>query len=62
MEYGFVLPKLTDGESLSKFAKAVEEFGFHSIWAADHIVQPVEETNLYPQMMAGLLQVLKIHN
>ena len=48
MEYGFVLPKLTDGESLSKFAKSVEEFGFHSIWAADHIVQPVEETNLYP--------------
>ena len=48
MEYGFVLPKLTDGEKLSKFAISAEEFGFHSIWAADHIALPVEETDLYP--------------
>ena len=48
MEYGIVLPKHIDADELIKFAGAAEKLGFHSLWAADHIVLPVEETNLYP--------------
>ena len=28
--------------------KSVESLGFHSIWASDHVVLPIERTNLYP--------------
>lgn len=48
MEYGIVLPKHINPDELIKFAKAAENLGFHSLWAADHIVLPIEETNLYP--------------
>ncbi|HCE76555.1 MAG TPA: LLM class F420-dependent oxidoreductase, partial [Dehalococcoidia bacterium] len=48
MEYGIVLPKHINPDELIKFAKAAEGLGFHSLWAADHIVLPIEETNLYP--------------
>ena len=48
MEYGIVLPKHIDADELINFARAAEGLGFHSLWAADHIVLPVEETNLYP--------------
>ena len=45
MEYGIVLPKHINADELIKFAKAAEELGFHSLWAADHVVLPMEETN-----------------
>ena len=48
MEYGIVLPKHINPDELIKFATAAEELGFHSLWAADHIVLPIEETDLYP--------------
>ena len=48
MEYGFVLPKLISNEKLLLFVKSVESLGFHSIWASDHVVLPIERTNLYP--------------
>ncbi len=48
MEYGIVLPKHINADELIKFAKAAEELGFHSLWAADHVVLPLEETDLYP--------------
>ena len=48
MEYGIVLPKHINPDELIKFAAAAEELGFHSLWAADHIVLPIEETDLYP--------------
>ena len=48
MEYGFVLPKLISNEKLLLFVKSVESLGFHSIWASDHVVLPIESTNLYP--------------
>ena len=48
MEYGFVLPKLINSDELLQFAKSVESLGFHSIWASDHVVLPIEETGLYP--------------
>jgi probable F420-dependent oxidoreductase len=48
MEYGIVLPKHINPDELIKFTAAAEELGFHSLWAADHIVLPIEETDLYP--------------
>ena len=48
MKYGFVLPKLISNEKLLLFVKSVESLGFHSIWASDHVVLPIERTNLYP--------------
>ena len=48
MEYGFVLPKFISNEKLLLFVKSVESLGFHSIWASDHVVLPIERTNLYP--------------
>ena len=53
MEYGFALPKTTDGASLVRFAMAVEELGFESVWTGDHVVLPVEETDQYPYTPDG---------
>ncbi len=53
MEYGFALPKTTDGAALVRFANAVEELGFESVWTGDHIVLPVEETDQYPYTPDG---------
>ena len=53
MRYGFALPKSTDGSELVKFAKAVEDLGFESVWVGDHIVLPAEETDQYPYTPDG---------
>ena len=53
MEYGFALPKTTDGHALVRFAKSVEDLGFTSVWTGDHIVLPVEETDQYPYTLDG---------
>ena len=53
MEFGFALPNTTDGASLLKFARAVEDFGFESVWTGDHIVLPIDETNQYPYTPDG---------
>ena len=53
MRYGFALPKSTDGSELVKFAKAVEDLGFESVWVGDHIVLPAGETDQYPYTPDG---------
>ena len=53
MKYGFALPKSTDGDALLRFARAVEELGFESVWMGDHIVLPTEETDQYPYTPDG---------
>jgi len=53
MQYGIVLPKHINPDELIKFAVAAENLGFHSLWAADHIVLPITETNLYPYTEDG---------
>ena len=53
MRYGFALPKTTNGAELIEFARAVEELGFESVWAGDHVVLPVEETDQYPYTPDG---------
>jgi probable F420-dependent oxidoreductase len=53
MRYGFALPKSTDGSELVKFAQAVEDLGFESVWVGDHIVLPAGETDQYPYTPDG---------
>ena len=53
MRYGFALPKSTDGSGLVKFAQAVEDLGFESVWVGDHIVLPAGETDQYPYTPDG---------
>jgi probable F420-dependent oxidoreductase len=53
LEYGFALPKTTDGRALIRFARSVEDLGFASVWTGDHIVLPVEETDQYPYTPDG---------
>lgn len=53
MRYGFALPKTADGAALIRFARAVEDFGFESVWTGDHIVLPTEETDQYPYTPDG---------
>jgi probable F420-dependent oxidoreductase len=53
MRYGFALPKSTDGAELIRFASAVEDFGYESVWVGDHIVLPKEETDQYPYTPDG---------
>ena len=53
MRYGFALPKTADGGELVRFARAVEDLGFESVWTGDHIVLPAEETDQYPYTPDG---------
>ena len=53
MRYGFALPKTTDGAALVRFARAVEDLGFESVWTGDHIVLPTSETDQYPYTPDG---------
>ena len=53
MRYGFALPKTTDGPELIRFATAVEDLGFESVWVGDHIVLPTQETDQYPYTPDG---------
>tara|TARA_B100000586_G_scaffold245720_1_gene201413 strand:- start:73 stop:1014 length:942 start_codon:yes stop_codon:yes gene_type:complete len=53
MEYGFVLPKSINSDDLCHFAQKVEEFGFGSIWASDHVVLPIDQTSQYPYTADG---------
>ena len=53
MDFGFALPKTTDGGAMIEFAQAVEALGFESVWTGDHIVLPVEETDQYPYTPDG---------
>lgn len=53
MRYGFALPKTADGGELLRFARAVEDLSFESVWTGDHIVLPTEETDQYPYTPDG---------
>jgi len=57
MEFGFVLPRTTKGQDLCDFARKVEDLGFGSVWAPDHIVIPLDETSQYPYTHDGKFTV-----
>ena len=63
MQYGIVLPKHINPDELIKFAVAAENLGFHSLWAADHIVLPSpKQTCTHTLRMAVSQQMLKTLN
>ncbi|MBI4307775.1 MAG: LLM class F420-dependent oxidoreductase [Chloroflexi bacterium] len=50
MKYGFQLPQIgeeIDGASIARFARKVEEVGFHALFAGDHFVIPHEIKSVY---------------
>lgn len=53
MEFGFTIPKSTNGNDLCRFARAVEDSCFGSVWVPDHVVLPSNETNQYPYTEDG---------
>ena len=63
MEFGVVLPHVgpqaREGviERIRTVAQQAETLGFHSVWAADHIVMPVHLTSKYPYHPEGKFPV-----
>lgn len=56
MDWGVHLPhlgKAADRENLLHFAQRVDELGFHSGWASDHIAWPREILSSYPYTSDG---------
>ncbi|MFT5449905.1 MAG: putative F420-dependent oxidoreductase [Gammaproteobacteria bacterium] len=56
MKFGIAYPNLLDGEQIKRFAIRVEELGFESIWAGDHIVFPAAPVTGYPYTESGTFQ------
>ena len=58
MEVGIVLPgsSRTPPELIIEAAKAVEERGFHSVWAPEHVVFFEQYESRYPYAEDGKLR------
>ena len=58
MKFGLMAANLmgnVEGVAVGALARAAEEVGFHSIWAAEHAVVPVEYSSTYPYDEGGRL-------
>lgn len=56
MKFGVHLPHIGpfhDGPSMIRFAQAVEELGYDSLWGSDHVVFPVSYESKYPYAEKG---------
>ena len=56
MQFGVHLPHIGpwhDGDTLRRFAVAVEEMGYDSVWVSDHIVFPLGFQSRYPYAEGG---------
>ena len=56
MQFGVHLPQIGvvwPGEEVVRFARAVEEMGYDSVWASDHIVFPLGFRSRYPYAESG---------
>src|SRR3972149_9159671 len=56
MQFGVHLPQIGpwhDGDTLRRFALAVEEMGYDSVWVSDHIVFPLGVQSRYPYAEDG---------
>lgn len=65
MKYGFQLPQIgeeIDGPSIARFARKVEEVGFHAVFAGDHFVIPNEIRSFYPYNPRGRFPVAEQPN
>jgi probable F420-dependent oxidoreductase len=60
MQFGVQLPHFGpwhDGATMRRFALAVEEMGYDSVWVSDHIVFPVGFESQYPYSDTGAFPV-----
>ena len=63
MEYGVVLPHVGPHarervvERIQTVARQAEALGYHSLWAADHIVLPTQLISKYPYHPEGKFPV-----
>ena len=58
MKFGLMSANLmgnVEGTAAGELARAAEEVGFHSIWAVEHAVVPVEYASTYPYDEGGRL-------
>ena len=58
MKFGLMSANLmgnVEGAAVGELARAAEEVGFHSIWAVEHAVVPLEYASTYPYDDGGRL-------
>lgn len=56
MRFGVHLPHIGpfhDGDSMRRFARAVEDMGYDSVWGSDHVVFPAGYQSKYPYSETG---------
>ncbi len=56
MKFGVHLPHIgpfSDGASMMRFARAVEDLGYDSVWGSDHIIFPTSVASKYPYNETG---------
>jgi probable F420-dependent oxidoreductase len=57
MKFGIIAPyrlaPIETGEYASRFGRLVEEMGFESVWAVEHVVMCVEYSSVYPYDPSG---------
>jgi len=57
MKFGIIAPyrlgPIETGEYASRFGRLVEEMGFESVWAVEHVVMCVEYDSIYPYDPSG---------
>ncbi len=56
MKFGTFMSKI-DGEAIAADARKAEEFGFESVWIADHMMLPVRQNSQYPYSADGRFPV-----
>jgi probable F420-dependent oxidoreductase len=56
LKFGVHLPHIgpfSDGASMIRFARAIEELGFDSVWGSDHVIFPMSYESKYPYSETG---------
>ena len=56
MNFGVHLPHIGpwhDGETMRRFAREIEDMGYHSLWGSDHVVFPLGFESKYPYSETG---------
>lgn len=56
MKFGTFISKLS-GEAIAADVCKAEEFGFESVWIAEHLIMPVHQDSLYPYSADGRFPV-----
>lgn len=56
MKFGTFISKLS-GEAIAADVRKAEEFGFESVWIAEHLIMPVHQDSTYPYSADGRFPV-----